>query len=68
MEKISSKSFGRLQIVTGPSFYCQCLRCKKNLYHPEDEVFADLEGEPFKAYYCEECSRVLQQDEKPSRD
>lgn len=52
----------KLVLVTGPTFYCSCLKCGKRLKAGNnqlghDNVYADLSGEPFKAYYCEEHAR-----------
>jgi hypothetical protein len=56
----------RIQPVTGPAFRTKCICCDKSLTAGTqgldsfgrlltDKVFADLDGEPFKAYYCEDC-------------
>ena len=47
----------RLERVTGKSFRVVCDCCNKTLWSNEG-VFADLDGEPFKAYYCESCAML----------
>ena len=55
----------RLQEVTGRPFIVFCLRCDKKQWAGDVDgqtpVFADLNGEPFKAYYCAECAGKLQE-------
>ncbi len=53
-----------LQLVmpTSVSFLCSCNRCEKRMWvdkHNGNKVYADLDGESFKAYYCEECADIL---------
>jgi len=38
-----------------PSFVVLCFNCNKRLYSWEEDIFADLEGKPFKDYYCKAC-------------
>ena len=57
-----------IQPVTGPPFYAECMGCGETKLFGEGIEgvsgeqrnaigdFADLEGEPFKAYYCNECA------------
>ena len=50
--------------VTGRPFIVFCLNCDTKLWAGDVEapkgthypVFADLNGEPFKAYYCAQCA------------
>lgn len=55
-----------LVVVTGRPFAVYCAGCNTRAYagdvdttdtkhHP---VYADLDGEPFKAYYCATCAKV----------
>ena len=49
-----------LQPVTGTNVFCTCASCGKfasNRFDPHKGpgLFADLNGEPFKAYYCRDC-------------
>ena len=44
----------RLEKVTGPPFGVTCCKCQKRTESDRD-VYADLDGEPFKAYYCSGC-------------
>jgi hypothetical protein len=34
-----------------------CVCCNK--WEPESKCYADLDGEPFKAFYCEKCGDEL---------
>jgi len=55
----------RLQQVTGRPFTITCHACGRRAVAGDKAeeyrdrvpgpVFADLDGEPFKAYYCSEC-------------
>jgi hypothetical protein len=38
-----------------PYFRILCIRCLKTSYSDRPH-FADLDGEPFKAYYCADCA------------
>jgi len=59
----------RLEQVTGRPFIVFCLRCETKLWAGDVEVtgergthypvFADLNGEPFKAYYCAQCAEWI---------
>lgn len=42
-------------MVTGPRFYPACYKCNRRMDTHAEEVFADLKGEAFKAYYCHDC-------------
>lgn len=35
-----------------PYFTVVCLKCSKVLHSKHDVIYADLNGKPFKAYYC----------------
>lgn len=63
-----------LQPVTGQAFGTQCCACQKHVIGGDepytakwrggvtdtpDNVFADLDGEPFRAYYCEACAAMI---------
>ena len=39
-----------------PTFRCVCITCGKAMLSSKEVVFADLEGEPFKAYFCARCA------------
>jgi hypothetical protein len=42
-----------------PVFLVTCIKCGKN-YHSDTAVtYADLEGKPFKDYYCVNCLTVF---------
>ena len=51
----------RLQRNSGSTialrFVFNCIACGKRTYNTE-EWFADLDGEPFKAYYCQVCGNA----------
>ena len=36
-----------------------CLRCNGRVVSPDYKVYADLDGVPFRAYYCEPCKEIL---------
>lgn len=40
-----------------PAFNARCYRCGK-LTQSKD-LYADLDGAPFKAYYCRECTQIV---------
>ena len=56
-----------LQVVTGRPFVVNCIKCNRPSWMGDVTAFddkgatkhiggfADLTGEPFKAYYCHEC-------------
>ena len=52
-----------LQIVNPSVYrvYFTCVKCGKQmvLSKAEDPIYADLDGEPFKAYYCTKCAQGL---------
>jgi hypothetical protein len=47
----------RLKQYSTPPWNVLCVRCDK--WEPENKCYADLEGEPFKAFYCEACHDEL---------
>lgn len=47
----------KLRHVPPPFFWVDCHGCGK--IKRTDHVVADLDGEPFKAYYCEQCAAGL---------
>jgi hypothetical protein len=71
-----------LQRVTGPAFTAECIGChEKKLFgdKPEKDMFgrpneyehqngfADLDGEPFKAYYCDDCAAKMRTEGAPMK-
>lgn len=38
-----------------PEFWCKCACCGISLCSTRDPIFADLNGVPFRAYYCAGC-------------
>lgn len=55
-----------LIIVSGRPFACHCLKCGERKYAGDVEgqqpVYADITGEPFKAYYCSPCAQWRSQE------
>ncbi len=49
----------RFKKVGGCQFFARCYRCEKKLYI-KDEFWADLDGEPFKAYFCHSCKKEVE--------
>ena len=46
----------RFEIVNAsPIFRTWCINCHGKLYSESQRIWADLDGKPFKAYYCEPC-------------
>jgi DNA-directed RNA polymerase subunit RPC12/RpoP len=46
----------RLELVNAPpDFSYKCLSCGRRYTTANMSTFADLDGEPFKAYYCFPC-------------
>jgi hypothetical protein len=43
----------RLKHYSTPPWRVLCIRCEE--WESEDKCYADLGGEPFKAFYCETC-------------
>ena len=46
----------RLQPVTGTPFVYICMGCDKRHQTDKTKTFADLDGEAYRAYYCEQCA------------
>jgi hypothetical protein len=42
-----------------PVFYAHCFQCGKSTR--SNELLADLDGPAFRAYYCAECAKGVQQ-------
>ena len=40
-----------------PKFRRTCYQCNKNLDSNVDDIWADLEGPAFVAYYCDSCKK-----------
>lgn len=50
-----------------PVFYVRCAHCAA--LKSSQELVADLDGEPFKAYYCaRECAHILVHIERARED
>ena len=50
-----------LKLVTGPAFRTNCRKCGKGVEAGDNHtVYADLDGEAFKAYYCADCVNAKQ--------
>jgi hypothetical protein len=52
-----------LQPLTGPAFRFACIRCGIPCAHPKPishaaPAVADLDGIPFRAYYCGACAAI----------
>lgn len=65
--------FEKLKMLTGNYASCTvvlaCARCSKSLSLKEEHkqgksIYADLNGKPFEAYYCEECYQKILKGEK----
>ena len=48
-----------LQPVTGTPFGVTCYKCGKHTQTDRELVYADLQGESWKAYYCNDCARSI---------
>lgn len=46
-----------------PIFTAHCTRCLR--VFKSDNLFADLEGEPFKSYYCNDCAMIKTEQRIP---
>lgn len=53
-----------LQPVTGAAFTVTCIACG-TLTRQRDGLFADLDGEPFRAYYCAPCANSIKFNTTP---
>lgn len=60
----------RLQRVNQTlGFYFTCIKCAfHGLSYKVKEVWADLDGEPFKAYYCEICVKEVLSNDGDTND
>ena len=48
-------------------FTCRCCHCGKTIggrFNEKEPRFADLDGKPFEAYYCETCKGEIEKHEK----
>ena len=52
----------KMHLVTPePAFLTHCIKCAKRLDSIGEVIYADLDGAPFKDYYCGPCTvRVTQ--------
>jgi hypothetical protein len=53
-----------------PSFAFTCKKCERHLMAGQQadqgrEVYADLDGEPFKTYYCADCVEICHECGEP---
>ena len=56
---MSKHDFRMVVIKDGsPSFTCRCRVCKDPLSPFSETVWADIKGEPFVAYYCNNCKNL----------
>jgi hypothetical protein len=47
----------KLVKVTGREFIIDCVKCGAKLYAGDGhDIYADIEGKPFKDYYCKTCA------------
>lgn len=53
-----------LVLKTPPNFMCRCITCKGILDSLRDVIWADLKGEAFKAYYCNNCKNLIEENKK----
>jgi hypothetical protein len=44
------------KVDASPIFRTWCIVCGRRLESDKEPIFADLDGEPFKAYYCAACN------------
>lgn len=50
--------------VGGPPFRFVCIECKQVFDHGMDTIaYADLEGRPWRDYYCNQCAHTIYQRE-----
>ena len=56
-EFMTSKNFQIVDTDNGQKhFSCYCYQCNKHLHTNKEIVYADLNGDPFRAYYCASCA------------
>ena len=53
-----------IQASSFPAFSARCIQCGKRMQSDRAPIFADCQGEPFKAYFCEPCATVAIQLDK----
>lgn len=51
----------KLTQVTGKPFGLTCIRCGKKKQTDLEQCYADTEGTPFRAYYCNICAHQVAQ-------
>jgi hypothetical protein len=55
-----------LIVVSGRPFQCHCIKCGLKQWAGDVDgqapVYADITGEPFKAYYCSPCAIVRSEE------
>ena len=51
----------RLEPINGPRIRVTCVRCSGRTW--SDKAVADLDGAPFRDYYCEPCAAELRANE-----
>jgi len=47
-----------------PTFTVICCDCNRTLQSDTESIFANLDGEPFRAYYCRRCMVVVSREFK----
>lgn len=53
----------RIVNVNGvPPLIYTCCSCGCSMNSKNETVFADLDGEPFKAYYCNDCMVLVEKE------
>lgn len=64
MDKIDSVERYRWSKVEpredGPGFVVLCLGCTARLQSGRQEIWADLLGQAYVAYYCDPCKRMIE--------
>jgi hypothetical protein len=50
----------KFQLVTGKAFTIKCVKCGKDSMSDDGNWYADLNGTPFKDYYCAHCANPIQ--------
>lgn len=51
------------KVSAKPAFLVTCKLCGKKAYSNEIMWYADLDGEPFKVYYCADCYDIVHAEE-----